>query len=245
MAFYNISSPDIWVLSSGEQPPTKSDYFTTGLYLSFLPNTRVQFEGYYKLLNNARMFDINAQTLTETFNAPPWLYDNNGKAKGIEILIHNQWNRIQLTGSYSISEATFQNEAILNGDRFYAEWDRTHSFNTTLEYRVLPGLKAFGGYTYASGAPNRLHFLQIEEQERLGDYRRLDAGLEFNTSLKSAELEMNFSIFNLLNRSNPWYRELNLVIDTSVPQNQQRLSSMPVDVYDLGIQPSFSFSIWF
>lgn len=245
MAFYNVSSPDVWVISSAEQPPTISDYFTAGLYVSVLPNTRIQFEGYYKLLENARMFDINAQTLTETFDAPPWLYDNNGEAKGIEILIHNQWNKFQITSSYTISEATYQNDAILNGDQFYTEWDRTHSFNSTLEYRVLRGLKAYGGYTYASGSPNRLHFLQVEDQERLGDYRRLDAGLEYNTSLKAAEMEFNFSVFNLLNRNNPWYRELNLVIDTSVPRNQQRLSSVPVDVYDLGIQPSFSLSVWF
>lgn len=245
LAFYNVSSPDVWVISSAEQPPTISDYFTAGFYVSVLPNTRLQFEGYYKVLENARMFDINAQTLTETFNAPPWLYDNDGEAKGIEMLIHHQWNKLQLTGSYSISEASFQNDAIRSGEQFYAEWDRTHSINTTLEYQVLPGLKAFGGYTYATGAPNRLHFLQIEDEERLGDYKRLDAGLEYRTSFEKAELEFNFSVFNLLNRKNPWYREMNLVIDTSVPQNQQRLSSVPVDVYDLGIQPSFSLSVWF
>lgn len=245
LAFYNVSSPDVWVISTKEQPPTVSDYLTSGLYLKLHPSLRIQLEGYYKWLDNARLFEINSQTLTNTFNAPPWLYDNDGEAKGIEILVQNQFHKLEITSSYSLSEATFQNMSIRDGEKFLASWDRTHSFNSTIEYQLFSGLKAFGNYTLATGTPNRLYFLQIEDQEQLGKYNRLDAGLEYKTSIQSADVELNFSVFNVLNRNNPWYRELNLIIDTSVPQNQQRLSSLPVDVYDLGIQPSFSCSIWF
>jgi hypothetical protein len=87
--------------------------------------------------------------------------------------------------------------------------------------------------------------LQVENEQRLSDYQRLDAGLEYSGSIGRTEIELKASVFNVLDRNNTWYRELNLVIDTSVPQNQRRLTSQPVDVYDLGLQPSFSAHIWF
>ncbi|MEX2603160.1 MAG: TonB-dependent receptor [Gracilimonas sp.] len=245
LSFYNVSSPDVWITSTGKQPPTSSDYFTAGFYIRPLPSMFIQLEGYYKQIDNARLFDINTESLTSTFLAPPWLYDNDAEAKGIEILMRNNLRRLTLTNSYTLSKATFQNPVILDGEVFYAEWDRTHSFNTTAEYEVTASLKVFGSFTAASGAPNRLYFLQVEDEERLNHYQRVDAGVEFETNIEQTELELKFSVFNLLNRQNTWYRELNLVIDNSVPVNQRRLTSQPMDVYDLGIQPSFSMMVWF
>ncbi len=245
LSFYNISSPDVWILSTKEQPPTTSDYFTAGMYVRVFDHTLFQVEGYHKSLENARLFDINAQTLTNSFNAPPWFYGNKGTAKGLEFLLKNRFQKLTLTHSYALSESTFRNPDIFAGKEFYTEWDRTHSFHSAVEYRIIPNLKTFVSLTLASGTPNRLHFLQIEDQERLGNYRRLDAGLEYKAELDGVSLEFGASVFNIFDHQNAWYRELNLVIDTSVPPSQRRLSSQAVDVYDLGIQPSFNMMVSF
>ena len=245
LSFYNISSPDIWIISNEEQPPTASDYFTAGIYAKFFGNTLFQVEGYYKALDNARLFEINAQTLTNSFDSPPWLFDNDGTAKGIEFMIRNRFRKLTLNNSYTLSESVFNNPAILNETEFYAAWDRTHSFNSFLEYTFIPNLTAFASFTASSGVPNRLYFLRVEEQQRLDNYRRVDAGLEYSFDIHDTKLEINASVFNLLDRQNTWYREVNLVIDTSVPENRRRLSSQPVNVYDLGIQPSFNMMVWF
>ncbi|MCP9290289.1 TonB-dependent receptor [Gracilimonas sediminicola] len=245
LSFYNISSPDVWIISTKEQPPTTSDYFTAGMYFRFLDNTLFQMEGYHKSLVNARLFDINAQTLTNSFNAPPWFYGNDGTAKGLEFLLKNRFQKLTLTHSYALSESTFRNPDIFDGEEFYTEWDRTHSFHSAVEYRIIPNLKTFLSLTLASGTPNRLHFLQIEEQERLGNYRRVDAGFEYKAELEGVVMEIGASVFNLFDHQNAWYRELDLVIDTSVPPSQRRLSSQAVNVYDLGIQPSFNLMVRF
>ncbi|WP_421774236.1 TonB-dependent receptor [Gracilimonas sp.] len=245
LSFYNISSPDVWIISTKEQPPTSSDYFTAGMYFRVFENTLFQVEGYHKSLENARLFDINAQTLTNSFNAPPWFYGNNGTAKGLEFLLKNQFQKLTLTHSYSLSESTFRNPDIFNGEIFYTEWDRTHSFHSSFEYRVVPNLKTFVSLTLASGTPNRLHFLQIEEKERLGNYRRVDTGFDYKAEFDGVVMEIGASVFNLFDHQNAWYRELNLVIDTSVPPSQRRLSSRAVNVYDLGIQPSFNMMVRF
>lgn len=245
LSFYNVSSPDVWISSSKEQPATESDYFTAGVYFKLFGNTLLQVEGYHKSLENARLFEINAQTLTNSFDSPPWLFDNDGTAQGIELLVKNRFRKITFTNSYTLSESTFSNPAILDGNEFYAAWDRTHSFNSTVEFNPLSDFTLFTSFTASSGAPNRLYFLQYESQERLSNYRRIDAGVEYRSNIKDTELEFNASVFNLTDRNNTWYRELNLVIDTSEPENRQRLSSQAIDVYDLGIQPSFNLTVWF
>jgi hypothetical protein len=245
LSFYNVSSPDIWVISTDQQPPTSSDYFTAGIYARMGSNTLLQIEGYYKMLDNARLFEINSQTLTNSFEALPWLYDNDGISKGLEVLLRNRLGPVTLTNSYTLSEATFSNPDILNGEEFYAQWDQTHSFNSSADIGITSNLTTFLSFNYASGSPNRLYFLQVEDQKRLSDYQRLDVGIEYSGAIGRAEIELKASVFNVLDRNNTWYRELNLVIDTSVPQNQRRLTSQPVDVYDLGFQPSFSAQVWF
>jgi hypothetical protein len=245
LSFYNISSPDVWIISTEKQPPTISDYYTAGVYFRLFNNTLFQVEGYQKSLENARLFDINAQTLTNNFDASSWFYGNSGTAKGLEFLLKNRFKKLTLTNSYSLSESTFQNPNIFEGEVFYTEWDRKHSFHSAIEYRIIPKLKTFVSLTLASGTPNRLYFLRIEEQERLDNYRRVDAGFEYKMELNGTVFEVGASVFNLFDHENTWYRELNLVIDTSVPPSQQRLSSLAVNVYDLGIQPSFNMMVRF
>lgn len=245
LSFYNISSPDVWIISDNQQPPTSADYFSGGIYLRPFSHTLFQVEGYYKNMQNVRLFEINAQTLTGSFDAPPWLYKNAGVSQGIEFLLRNRFRKLTLTNAYTLSEAVFKNPAVLDNEKFYAQWDRTHSYHAVAEYRVLSSLKIFTSLTIASGAPNRLHFLQVEDEPRLDGYQRIDAGIEYRKEFGDSELEANFSVFNVLNRQNTWYRELNLVIDNSVPASQRRLSSSVINVYDLGIQPSFNVTVWF
>lgn len=245
LSFYNVSSPDVWVISSREQAPTSADYFSGGLYFKPASSTIFQIEGYLKNLSNARLFDINAQTLMNGFNASPWFYGNKGTAKGVEILLKNRFKKFSITNSYAWTEATFSNPNLFNGESFYAEWDRTHSINIIVDYEIISDLNLFLGFNWSTGVPNRLYFLEVEEQERLDPYRRVDAGLEYQLKINNARMEFNASVYNLFDHQNDWYRELNLVIDTSAPINRRRISSQAIDVYDLGFQPSFNVMVWF
>jgi hypothetical protein len=95
-----------------------------------------------------------------------------------------------------------------------------------------------------SGAPNALATFGNDSPERLDAYYRLDSSLEYQRKLgEQSRLEFSFSIFNLLNRDNTWYRTYSFSFDEtrSIP----RLRPVPVDVLDLGIQPSFSLKYVF
>jgi hypothetical protein len=245
LSFYNVSSPDVWIISTEEQAPTASDYLTAGVYFKLQNHTFLQIEGYYKSLTNARLFDINAQTLTNNFDNSPWFFGNKSKTKGLEFLLKNRFHNLTMTHSYTLSEATFSNPDVLDGELFYAEWDQTHSYSLVTDVNISQDLSLFVGINWSSGVPNRLYFLQIEDKERLDPFKRVDAGVEYSFEFKGAKAEISASAYNLFNHQNDWYRELNLVIDDSSPQNRRRLSAQAVDVYDLGFQPSLNIMIRF
>jgi hypothetical protein len=56
--------------------------------------------------------------------------------------------------------------------------------------------------------------------------------------------EGNLFLFNLFNRNNVWYREISVALDTS-QRLGSRTQTVPVDVYDLGFQPSFNMVFYF
>lgn len=245
LSFYNISSPDVWILSTAEQPPTKSDSYSVGFQVDISSSISFQTEAYYKSLENVRFFEINANTLTSTFDSAPWLYNNDGISQGLEFLISWQSSKVKINSSYTLSDSEFSNPAIRNGRLFKAEWNRKHSFATFVQFQISRNVRLFGNVTLSSGTPNRLYFLGLESEENLSNYQRVDTGIEYLRTFGDRQFEFNFSIYNLLDKNNTWYRELNLVIDNSVEQNRRVISSRPVDVYDLGIQPSFNATVWF
>ncbi|MFN1833614.1 TonB-dependent receptor [Balneola sp. MJW-20] len=250
LSFYNVSSPDIWVISSEDQPPTSVDYLTGGLYIRPFTGFLFQVEAYYKWIDNARLFDLNTQSLINSIESSPWLANYEGKNRGIEVMSRYDHRLFQWTNSYTWSRAEFTNPVINDaspvyepGEYFYADWDRTHNYTGTLQIKVTRGLNAFGSLTLATGTPNRLYLVGYEAQERLDNYQRLDVGLEYKTGIGNQQIEFNASVYNVTDEKNPWYREINVVIDNSGTRSQ--LGAESVDIYDLGIQPSFNITVWF
>jgi hypothetical protein len=155
----------------------------------------------------------------------------------------NQFQYFALSQAFTVSEMQLQNEAINNGESFYVDWDRRYRYATTLEVHLHPNLSLFVSWMYATGTPNKLSVFGPANEQRLDDYRRTDLSLEFQKKLNFGDIKASLSVYNLTDRKNPWYRELALVIDQSTSQN--RFRNVPVEVYDLGLQPAFNISIGF
>ena len=239
----NTVTSDIWILASNKQPPTSVDYFSTGIYYSPSDQLYFQAEAYHKKFNNIRLHEINTFSLSNTFNNNPWYVQNNGIGKGLEFLMRNQFQYFTVNQTLTISEITLSNPEINDGDPFYADWDRTYRYTASAEVNPTTNFSLYLSWMYASGTPNKLATFGPQNEERLGNYYRTDISAEYNQSFGGTELTFSLSVYNLLNRENPWYRDLSFIIDQSSPQNQFR--SVPVDVYDIGIQPSFNIGVRF
>lgn len=239
----NTVSSDVWILTNKDQPPTAVDYFSTGLYLEVTDWLYAQIEGYYKDFENVRLHEINVLSLTNTFNNAPWYINNSGEAKGIEFLVRSKFGEWRLSQTFTISKMQLSNPAIYNGEPFFVDWDRTFRYGATLDGELVNNLFLYLSWMYGSGSPNRLATFGPANDERLDDYRRTDLTVEYKSTLSYGKVSASISLFNLFDRNNPWYRDLTFVLDRGDSRN--RFKTVPVDVYDIGFQPSFNLSFSF
>lgn len=243
VGFSNAVTADVWILANEDQAPSSVDQFTSGIYLNPLPRLYFQVEGYLKHYENLRSHELNAQSLTNTFTDSPWFFGNEGEGKGVEFLSRYRSNYFTLTQTYTLSSMKLRNESINNGKEFYAPWDRTHSATTNLGIDVTPNIQLFAAFILASGSVTGTYDFARNESKRLGSYQRLDISVQFRKRFGGSSVSAKFSVFNVLDEQNPWYREYQPVIVTrnTVPAIRSEI----VSVYDLGIQPSFEIKIDF
>lgn len=243
ISLYNETSSDLWILSTKDQGPSSLNYWSSGIYIKPFKSTYFQAEGYIKNSWNLRIHDISTRALSQTNINAPWFDNTRGFAKGLEFLFQQHISKLIWNTTYTWSKTQLQNPEINNGQRYYADWDRRDKFSTNIELPVFKHLTFYANWVYATGTPNRLKEVIKTEKSRLPDYHRLDTSLKFHQKVNSVRIDASVSLFNVLNTHNVWYREYSQVIDNSgiFPKIQY----YPVDVYDLGFQPSFELSIRF
>lgn len=239
----NTVTSDVWILADEDQPPTSVNYFSGGIYFSHSDYFYVQAEGYLKEFENMRLHEINTFSLSNTFNTNPWYINNSATGKGIEFLLQNRFKFAELSQTFTISEMKLSNPNINDGEAFYADWDRTYRYTATLEIEPFTNFWLYLSWMYATGTPNQLATFGSQNQERLGDYQRADITAEYKRTLNDININLSISIFNVTDRQNPWYRELAFVIDQNA--SRDRLRTVPVNVYDIGLQPSFNITVGF
>lgn len=244
VGFSNTVTSDVWILSDSDQPPSSVNHFSAGIYIQPFHHSYLQIEAYVKHYQNLRLHDINTQTFGNAFADTPWFYENTGSGKGIEMLLQNQVTRfLSLNQTYTISSMELQNPYLFDGEKYFADWDRRHRLSSVIEMEPVDDFWINLSWNYATGAPNKLADTEINAVERLQNYRRFDLSMLYAYWLSGHLIEMKLSVFNLFDHQNTWYREYNLAIDNS--SSTPRLTTVPVDVYDLGFQPSFEIVISF
>jgi len=244
-------SRDFWVLSNGSTIPVSSALHYIAGFSYETDQFLVDVEGYYKTLDNLSEYSQrqtgrrpgSSGTLEEHF------YNGTGYTKGLEFLL--QKTRGKYTGwvSYTLSKAV--NNFEVYGGAFPANQDTGHEFKLVNVYH--DGKWTFSAtWIYATGKPytapltsytvndysGRSHtFLTISEKNgaRMPAYHRLDASVTYDLikidSRKTGSI--GFSLFNIYNRSNIWYKQYSVV-------NNQVLTS---NVNYLGFTPNITLSL--
>jgi len=244
VSIQNSTSADVWILSTSEQAPASANHLTAAIEFAPDPLFYMRAEVYQKEYENVRFHELNTQTLSNTFSGTPWFYRNNGDAKGLELILRNRLNHFTLTQTYTWSEISYENPFLLDGEPFFPEWDRTHAYNAVLETRFSGSLMLYLSWVSMSGAPNSLATFGTGGRERLDSYHRMDATLAYTRRFSNGSgIDISFSVFNLLDRDNVWYRTYDFNFDETraIP----RLNPVAVDVLDLGFQPSFKVQYHF
>lgn len=242
--FSNILSSDVWILANQNEPPTSAESYSAGLYFPLHSNHYIQIEGFYRLYDHLRLHEIDTYSAVNVFDVNSWFTENDGDGQGLEVFISNRFGPVEITNSYTLSRTTFQNDEINNGIPYAVDWDRTHQYAGQLNISLPLEFKLFVSQIIATGTPNKLALFGRQTEERLDHYLRTDIRLSTERVLwNDTRLNASVAVYNLLDRRNPWYRELGFAINQNAAIAEFR--RIPIEIYDLGIQPSFSLQLKF
>jgi ferric enterobactin receptor len=244
-------SRDFWVLSDSDKLPVSSAWHYIAGFAFETPNYLFDVEGFYKDLKNVTEYSLRIEQERGSVNYNENFFTGTGISKGFDFLAQKKYG--DLTGwiGYTISRVTSRISEFGDYD-YYASQDVTHEFKSVFSYKWR--IWNFGAtWIYATGRPYtapeggyRLNLLDgntadyinvsVKNGSRLPDYHRLDLSANLNFIIgEKLPATLGFSVFNIYNRANVWYKEYEIV------ENQ----IIETPVYYLGITPNISFTLKF
>jgi ferric enterobactin receptor len=235
-------SKEFWILSDGNSIPISSAvHFIAGISYE-TNNYTFSGEGYYKKIDNLTEYSlrINASPMGVDYNEN--FFNGYGYSRGIELLA--QKNSGNLTGwiSYTLGEARnhfdvytdtyypanqdVKNEFKIVGLYKYRRWDFAANwiFATGRPYTAPSGAYTI---TLLDGSTRDYFTVTSKNSVRLPDYHRFDISATYRLLMgnrgdkKRRELgTVSFSLFNLYNYTNIWYKQFTIqdskIIETNV-----------------------------
>jgi len=170
-------------------------------------------------------------------------------ARGVEFLLQKKFGKYNGWLGYTIGEVLYD-FPIYGEDAFYANHDVTNEFKIVNTYKYKkwtfaatwiygtgkPYTEPLGGYTVTLLDGSTEDFLNIGARNnmRYPDYHRLDISATLDFSMGETGLgSFSFSLFNLYNRKNIWYKQFEV----------EGGELIETDVNLLGITPSVTLSL--
>lgn len=247
---------DIWVTATEKVAPSKATQIDAGYYLTFGKddNWELTLETYQK--NFTQLIDYRqGSDVVSEFNVN-WqdiiVKDVIGKAYGFEVMIQKKQGKLNGWLSYTNAISQRQSSEINKGEWYNARYDRRHNVAVVLNYQLTPKWAFTTNFVYQTGYPVTLPegaymgtdgyvklYYSGRNNARISDFHRLDIGATYNfkTKKRQRDAAWNLGIYNVYNRKNPNYLEIDgLIRGTQLSIKQQSL---------LPILPYFSYQVKF
>ncbi|MEM8485062.1 MAG: TonB-dependent receptor [Bacteroidota bacterium] len=244
---------DFWLLADGEDVGVQgATHYVAGLSYD-AANWLFDVEAYYKDLSGLTEFSLRFRPSIREISADELFFTGDGIARGMEFLIQKKTGRFTGWLSYTLAEVEHTFADLNNGAPFPALQDQEHELKLVNSFEINEQWLGSMTWTYASGkpytAPESFYDIELvdgsvqsyihvsgKNDRRLPAYHRLDLAVHYLFPVgEAAKGKLGFSIFNLYNQSNTWYKEFDL-------------SQTPVTVTDvgfLGFTPNLSFRVDF
>lgn len=225
---FNISLPfELWVPSTGKVPPELAWQSSIGLGFQ-RQGWFAQAEGYYKRFERVLTF-VSSNTALFTGGAEDasgWedrVSSGTGQSYGLEISVEKKTRLLNMGFNYTWSKTDRQFPDINSGNSFPFRFDRRHDLNILLKYRATSWLELNLIWSYATGNPITLSGVKFQHHTPNGDiernvfvytdvngyrlpaYHRLDASLNAFLGGKRLRHNLQFGVYNVYNRANPFF----------------------------------------
>jgi len=240
-------SRDFWILSNKTNIPVSSAIHYIG-GLAYETNSLLfSAEAYYKTLSNLSEYSLRfnlgspqqgAITYSENF------FNGTGKAKGVEFLIQKKTGKFNGWVSYTLGQVHNRFD-VYSANDYAASQDVTHELKAVALYK-WKNFDFSATWIYATGkpytAPSGAYSVSLldgttqdyftttsKNSLRLPDYHRLDLAVNYNLHNEAGNDigYLGFSIFNVYNRTNVWYKQYQIVSGQIVETNINYLGLTP------------------
>jgi hypothetical protein len=188
----------------------------------------LRVEAYDKVLRRLRAFRSSQQGLSTTLflendNWQQRLILGKGRSRGLEIALSKTVKNTSFDLAYTLSRTLRQFEDANVGNPFPARYDRPHDLKLSILHRFNRHWDASVVWVYGSGTPITLASLKFNytvpgqptgpsiiafekiNNYRLPAYHRLDLAVTANFEHKHLRHSLQFGIFNVYNRQNPFF----------------------------------------
>lgn len=208
---------DIWVPSSKRVKPQTVTQYSVGYFHNFKEDMfETSVELYYKDMYNQIEYsesfvnDID-QDIEEQFTF------GKGQAYGAEFFLKKAKGKFTGWIGYTLSYTWRKFPDLNEGKKFPAKYDRRHDLSIVLSYEITKRLTLATTYVYGTGqattVPVGRYFIegnivnQYGERNgyRLAAYHRWDLSLTYVIKDKKWYNDINFSIYNVYSRKNPYF----------------------------------------
>lgn len=235
-------SRDFWLMADGSKIPVSSAiHYITGL--SYENNDYLfSVEGYYKTLSDLTEYSLRFDPNPRSVDYSENFFNGKGYSKGVEFLAQRKAGDLNGWVSYTLGQAKSYFDVY--GDTYFpANQDVTHEFKAVGLYKYKrwdfsatwvyatgrPYTAPSGGYTVTllDGTTQEFFTVTTKNGLRLPDYHRMDLAVNFKllAGMKGEKRRreigyVGFSIFNVYNRTNIWYKQYSIedgdILETNV-----------------------------
>lgn len=217
----SISLPtDVWMPCTDLMKPQTVMQVSLGVFRNFHHNMfETYIDLYYKQMYNLAEYRDGLDFSAFAINPDQLYVYGKGWSCGAEFFVKKSQGRFTGFIGYTLGFTRKQFDDLNNGKPYWAKYDRRHDVSISLNYEILRNkLSVSALWVYQTGntmtIPIGYYFYMgsyiTEYSERNGyrmpPYHRLDLAVNW-TIKKSAKFEtgLNFSIYNVYNRKNPFF----------------------------------------
>ena len=253
-----ISLPtDVWMPSTDLIKPQTVLQYSLGVFKNFHQNMFESYvDLYYKQMYNLPEYREGLGLNMLNLNTDQLYVFGKGWAAGAEFFVKKSRGRFTGFIGYTLSFTRRQFDDLNGGKPFWAKYDHRHDVTISLSYDILPNkLKASALWVFQSGNTMTVplgYYLYMgsvvtefsdRNEYRVNPYHRLDLSVDW-TIKKTSKFEtgLNFSIYNVYNRQNPFL----VFFETTVTTDDGDLTSFSMQnhSYQMSLFPIIPSVMW-
>ncbi len=247
---------DIWVPSTYLVKPQQCWQYSVGYFRNWLDGKlETSVEVYYKDLKNQVEYR-EGYTPTSLRDAELDFTFGSGKAYGAEFFINKTKGRFTGWIGYTLAWTYRYFDALNNGNRFPAKYDRRHDLSLVASYEWSKRWTFSGVFVFGSGnaitLPTNYYFIDghlVQQYGELNGYRifpyhRLDVSAVYKPRAnkpKRWQGSWAFSIYNLYSRQNPYFLYVD-VEDGVNSTNGAKVTVKQVSIFPILPSITYNFS---